>query len=180
VSKHWKKSTKTAKKISRLTLNTALVVTAILAIAAVTVVSRQRVRATGTGDPERSLQTTKKSDSLKIGAQNMKVDRQTGQMKELTPDEAQKLAGGLKELVNQSTEGLVEVRHADGSVSVDLQDRFQNVTVARVNKDGSVAQSCVDNPKAAGAFFGIDPKLIDPTVDTGGRKTDVSPARTNN
>jgi hypothetical protein len=124
VSKHWKKSTKTAKKISRLTLNTALVVTAILAIAAVTVVSRQRVRATGTGDPERSLQTTKKSDFLKIGAQNMKVDRQTGQMKELTPDEAQKLAGGLKELVNQSTEGLVQVNPVTRLTVMPAEDRF--------------------------------------------------------
>jgi hypothetical protein len=104
----------------------------------------------------------------------------TGQTKELPPDEAQKLAGGLKELINQSTEGLVEVHHADGSVSVNLEDRFQNVTVARVNKDGSIAQSCVDNPKAAGAFFGIDPKLIDPTVETRGRKARVSPIRSTN
>ncbi|HUC19963.1 MAG TPA: hypothetical protein VMR98_00515, partial [Candidatus Polarisedimenticolaceae bacterium] len=62
--------------------------------------------------------------------------------------------------VNQSTEGLVQVKHADGSVSMDLEGRFQNVTVARVNKDGSVAKSCVDNPQAAAAFFGIDPKLL--------------------
>jgi hypothetical protein len=101
-------------------------------------------------------------------------------VKELSPDEAQKLAGGLKELVNQSTEGLVEVRHANGTVSVNLEDRFQSVTVARVNKNGSISQSCVDNPKAAGAFFGIDPKLIDPSVDTRGRKARVSPARSNN
>ena len=60
------------------------------------------------------------------------------------------------------------MEHADGSVSINLEDRFQNVTVARVNKDGSLSQSCVDNPKAAGAFFGIDPKLIDPTVNTRG------------
>jgi hypothetical protein len=49
---------------------------------------------------------------------------------------------------------------------MDLEDRFQNVTVARVNKDGSVSQSCVDNPQAAGAFFGIDPKLMDDQAGT--------------
>jgi type IV secretory pathway VirD2 relaxase len=69
-------------------------------------------------------------------------------------------------MVNQSTEGLVQVQHADGSVSMDLEGRFQNVAVARVNKDGSVTQSCVDNPQAAGAFFGIDPKLIEDQSNT--------------
>jgi hypothetical protein len=114
----------------------------------------------------------------RLASQDAHLDGQTGQTQELSDDEAQKLAGGLKDLVNQSTDGLVEVQHADGSVSVDLEGRFQNVTVAKVNKDGSVSQSCVDNPKAAGAFFGIDPKLIDPSVDGRGPKpTKVSPAR---
>jgi hypothetical protein len=56
---------------------------------------------------------------------------------------------------------LVQVRHADGSVSMDLEGRFQNVTVAKVNADGTVEQSCVDNPRAAAKFFGIDLKLIE-------------------
>jgi hypothetical protein len=96
-----------------------------------------------------------------VAGQEVEVNSQTGQIKALTPEEAQKLAAGLKQMINQSTEGLVQVQHDDGSVSMDLEGRFQNVTVARVNKDGSVSQSCVDNPQAAGAFFGIDPKLIE-------------------
>jgi hypothetical protein len=97
--------------------------------------------------------------TVKVAGQEQ-VNSQTGQIKALTQEEARKLAAGLKQMVNQATEGLVQVRHADGSVSMDLEGRFQNVTVARVNKDGSVSQSCVDNPQAAGAFFGIDPQLI--------------------
>ncbi len=104
--------------------------------------------------------------TVKVAGQDVEVDSQTGQMKELTPEEARKLAAGLKKMVNQSTEGLVQVQHADGSVSMDLEGRFQNVTVARVNEDGSVTQSCVDNPQAAGAFFGIDPKLIEDQSNT--------------
>jgi hypothetical protein len=102
--------------------------------------------------------------TVKVAGQEVKVDSQTGQIKELTQEEAQKLAAGLKQMVNQSSEGLVQVHHANGSVSTELQGRFQNVAVARVNKDGSVEQSCVDNPQAAGAFFGIDPNLIDPNA----------------
>lgn len=165
VNTHLKKPTKKARRFPGLTLTTVLVATTLLAIAAVTVVSRQRPRATGPGEAERSLQASNKSKgnfvTVKVAGQDVDVDSQTGKMKELTPEEARKLAAGLKQMVNQSTEGLVQVQHADGSVSMDLEGRFQNVTVARVNEDGSVTQSCVDNPQAAAEFFRIDPKLLE-------------------
>jgi hypothetical protein len=161
VRRHLKKPTKKAKRSPRLTLTTVLVATVILAIAAVTVVSRQRARATGASEAETSSPIATKSTFVKGGGQDAQVKTETGQIKALTPEEARKLAAGFKQMVNQSTDGLVQVRHADGSVSMDLEGRFQNVAVARVNKDGSVTQSCVDNPQAAGAFFGIDPKLIE-------------------
>jgi len=164
VKKNSRKSTKSARRFPRLTLTTVLVATAILAIAAVTVVSRQKARA-GTGEPDRSLQVAKKPNgnfvTVKVAGQDVEVDGQTGQMKELTPEEAKKLAAGLKQMLNQSTDGLVQVQHPDGSVSMDLEGRFQNVTVARVNQDGSITQSCVDNPRAAAEFFKIDPKLME-------------------
>lgn len=161
--KDLKKSASQAERFPRLTLTTLLVAMAILAIAAVAAISRQKAGATGASEAERSMQVAKNSNftTVKVAGQDVQVNSQTGQIKALTPEEARKLAAGLKQMVNQSTEGLVQVRHADGSVSMDLEGRFQNVTVARVNNDGSVAQSCVDNPQAAGAFFGIDPKLIE-------------------
>ena len=87
-------------------------------------------------------------------------DPQTAQIRPLTQDEAQRLATALKELANQSTEGLKPVQHADGSVSIDLDGRFQNVVLGRRNLDGSIAQGCVDNSQAGAAFFGIDPQLV--------------------
>ena len=101
----------------------------------------------------------KKFATVKVAGQSVPVDSQ-GQIRPLTQEEAQKLAEGLKGMLNKSSEGLVEEHHADGSVTVDLQGRFQSVTVARENADGTITQSCVDNPRAAAAFFGIDPKLI--------------------
>lgn len=165
VSKHKRQPTLKARRFPRLSLTTMLVVTAVLAIAAVTVVSKQR--ATGASEAEKSSQVAEESRdnfvTVKMAGQEVKVDSQTGQMKELTADEAQRLAAGLKQMVNQSAEGLVQVQHADGSVSTALEGHFRNVTVARVNKDGSVTQSCVDSSQAAGAFFGIDPNLIEPS-----------------
>jgi hypothetical protein len=166
MKKHLKKPTQRTMRTPRLKVTTVLVAVAVLAIAAVTVVSRQRASAkaaSGAGETERSLQVAKKANYVKVrvAGQDVEVDSQTGKIRPLTPEEAQKLAAGLNGMVNQSTEGLEQVQHEDGSVSMDLKGRFQNVTVARVNDDGSISQSCVDNPQAAGAFFGIDPKLIE-------------------
>jgi hypothetical protein len=85
---------------------------------------------------------------------------QTAQIKPLTQEEAQKLATALKELANQSQEGLKQVRHADGTVSIDVQGRFQNVALAKRNEDGTISQTCIDNPASGALFFGIDPKLV--------------------
>lgn len=95
-------------------------------------------------------------------AQGQQQNQQTGQARPLTTEEAQTVAEGIKPLLNQSTESLVQVQHADGSISMNLQGRFQNVTVAKKEANGTVSQSCVDNFDSAAAFFGINPQLIDP------------------
>jgi len=92
--------------------------------------------------------------------QTIVIDRQTGQTRPLTTDEARTLAEGIKQLVNQSTDGLVQVQQGGGMVSMDLQGRFQNVLLAKKESDGTVSQSCVDNLQAAADFFDIDPVLL--------------------
>jgi hypothetical protein len=48
----------------------------------------------------------------------------------------------LERMISRSSEGLVEVVHEDGSVSMDLQGRFMSVLVATPAADGSLAGSC--------------------------------------
>lgn len=163
-----KRRTKTANSARRRLPHLPLIALAslvIVAIGAVTVLSRQSAKANkSNGHERRSSVADKPAENyvtVKVAGQDVQVDSKTGHMKPLTPQEAGRLAQGLKEMVHPSAEGLVEVHHADGSVSMDLEDRFQNVTVARENADGSMTTSCVNNPRAAGAFFGIDPKLIE-------------------
>jgi hypothetical protein len=84
----------------------------------------------------------------------------------LTPEEAQKMAAGIQQLVSQSADGLVQVQHANGAVSMDLQGRFQNVTVAKREADGTLTQGCVDNPDTAAAFFELDPQTVGGTPRT--------------
>jgi cytoskeletal protein RodZ len=156
---------KSAKRSRRLALTLVVIVaTAIIATGAV--VTRQRIKVNEesknrAGKAPATASANRNYVTVRVAGQDVQVDGQTGQIKSLSPEEAQKVAEGLKQVINRSTEGLVETREADGSVSVDLQDRFQNVAVARKNDDGSVEQGCVDNAQAAGELFGIDPQLID-------------------
>jgi len=163
-----KKNTKSAKSATRFPRSPVIIITAIalLVIAAITVVSRQSAhdgQPSGTGKVTTATAdaANKKFTKVNFASQELPLDAK-GQIRPLTPDEAKQLADRLKGMLNKSTEGLVEKQEADGSISVDLQDRFQNVTVARVNADGTITQACVDNPRAAAAFFGIDPKLLQP------------------
>jgi len=93
--------------------------------------------------------------TIEMNGKKLSVNAQTLQQGPLTQDQAQQIADALKD--NQSTDGLVQVQNPDGSVSVDLQGRFQNVVMARKNDDGSVSQACVDNSKAASAFLSANP-----------------------
>ncbi|HEX7332382.1 MAG TPA: hypothetical protein VF290_12840 [Pyrinomonadaceae bacterium] len=159
------------KKTRKLLRPPVMIVTAIavVSIAAITVASRQSASGTQVNAPQQvTTATARKYTTVKVAGQEVQIDSQTGQMKPLSPEDAKKLADGVKAMLNKnkSSEGLVEDHHHDGSVSVDLQGRFQNVTVARANKDGTVTTSCVDNPRAAAAFFGIDPKLLEPERPT--------------
>jgi hypothetical protein len=134
-----------------------------------------------TGDAKNQQAPLSKNDMdspARVGfhsaATETSIGRQTGQINPLTQEEAQKLAEGIKKLVNQSMDGLQSVRHADGSVELDLAGRFQNIAVARRNADGTLSESCVDNPKAAADFFGIDPQLVGVPANTSSLKKGIA------
>jgi len=158
------KKNNSAGRFGRLPLIFGVIAAASVAIGAVTVVSKRLV---GVEAPQNQVASStvagkvrKNFVTVKVAGRDVQVDGQTGEIKPLTPQEAQQLAGGLRGMLNKSTEGLVQVQHADGSVSMDLDGRFKNVMLAKINEDGSLSQSCVDDPQAAAAFFGIDPKLL--------------------
>jgi hypothetical protein len=150
-----------------------LLAMAILTIGVVAGISKQRSQANQVPAQNRLLDTS--AANARPGNPGSPL-RQTAQIKPLTQEEAEKLAAALKVLANQSAEGLASVRHPDGSVSMDLQGHFQNVVIARKDEDGNVSQSCVDNPAAGAAFFGIDPALVGVKSTPGSRAARTSPA----
>ena len=50
--------------------------------------------------------------------------------------------------LRRDDEGLEVVQHADGSVSVDLQGRFQHVSIVRIDENGKMTV-CADNTTSA-------------------------------
>lgn len=173
-------SMKSTRKLGPLPLIGIVAAIAVIAIAAVTVVSRQRARAEKSRNQHApslvASEAAKNFVTVKVAGQDVQVDGRTGQIKPLTQQEAQELVEGIKKMVNQSTEGLTSVQHGDGSVSMDLEDRFQNVTVAKQNEDGSLTTSCVDNPISAARFFNLDQKSLEDETKPN-RKKPVTPKR---
>jgi hypothetical protein len=123
----------------------------VLVAGAVTVVSRQMDHAAKSRDQQPAAF---RNSTVSAGPtyQDKSVP-QTPSIQELTPEEARILTEAVTPMVNKSTDGLVESPNADGGVAVDVKDRFQNVTIARRNADGSISYTCVDTPESASAFF---------------------------
>ena len=166
------KGTSFLRRFPRLLTASILLALAFLTIGVVAGISKQRSRAQESNKKEGSVPLANAAKTHMASGQ--RVDVQTSQIKPLTAEEAQRLATALKELANQSTEGLESVRHSDGSVSMDLQGHFQNVALAKRTEDGTVSQSCVDNPEAGAAFFGIDPQLVGVKTKSGAARSSKS------
>ena len=159
------KKRKKANKSDSATRKPALVALAlvVLLVGAISAVSRHLVAGKQSPQPVNTATSKdpagKKYMTVKVAGQDVQVD-QTGKLKPLTALQAQELAEGLKKMVNKSPEGLTEVQHEDGSVSMDTEGKYRHVVVAREAEDGSLSMSCVDNPNAAASAIGVDPKLL--------------------
>ncbi|MDH4036213.1 MAG: hypothetical protein OEX18_00155 [Candidatus Krumholzibacteria bacterium] len=73
------------------------------------------------------------------------LDPETGELTVgVMPTEPLTLDADTQNALRRDTEGLEIVRHADGSESMDLQGRFQSVSVVRIDQNGN-AVVCADN-----------------------------------
>lgn len=65
------------------------------------------------------------------------------------------MAKEIARVTNRSSEGLVSKETSDG-IEVDLDGRFQNVMLARLEGEGEFAAACVTSLGEANSFFGKD------------------------
>ncbi len=66
------------------------------------------------------------------------------------------LAAKIREMTNRSSGGLVEEISPDGTVTIDLQGRFQNLFLTKTLEGGETASACVTSLAEANSFFGRD------------------------
>lgn len=121
-----------------------------VALAAVTVIAKY-VAPRNSAAPSKQNSADDGFVTVNVAGKKIRVNARTMQQGPLTQEQSQQIADALEE--NKSTAGLVEVRHADGTIEMNLQGRFQDVVVAKKNDDGSVSTSCVDNAEAARGFL---------------------------
>jgi hypothetical protein len=72
------------------------------------------------------------------------LDPETGRLGAASPDQMRDLraTAGVAS-VSRSEEGLVETRLTDGTVILDLNGRFQDYMVARLDRNGRLTYGCV-------------------------------------
>jgi len=72
-------------------------------------------------------------------------DPETGRLGPPTVEQLLALDARERNAVSRSLAGLIQVHHPDGSVSVDLQGRFQEFAVATIGADGKPVLRCVED-----------------------------------
>lgn len=92
--------------------------------------------------------------------QQVAIDAKSGKLRQPTREEVEALIEGMKPALDTSTEGLKPVQHEDGTVSVDLEGRFQSTTIAKVQTDGTVSQRCVKSTEEAKEFLMAPAKKV--------------------
>ena len=93
-----------------------------------------------------------KDKDVAADAAQVAVDPKTHELRQPTREEVEELLEAMKPYLDQSSEGLTPVTYPDGTIGLDLQDRFQSVSVARVDSD-EVHARCVTTPDEARAFL---------------------------
>lgn len=76
------------------------------------------------------------------------VDPETGQLGMPTAGQMAELSAQEQSMISRSGEGLVQVHHPDGSVSINLQGRFQELVFVRIGPDGKPVYGCLDDANA--------------------------------
>src|SRR5262245_57978602 len=90
----------------------------------------------------------KEEAKAQTAGQKAETDAKTGKAKQ-PDDEPDALTEAMKEMFNRPTEGLKTTYLANGAVMLELPETFMEVSVIKINPDGSKSVECVTGMKAA-------------------------------
>lgn len=107
--------------------------------------------------PEASRDTTNKSADTGVSTVSTQVqaDGTAGQLRPPTSEEARTLAAQMERLFPTPTDDPVITEDSDGVVKIELDERYNNYSVAKRNADGSISMECVTTKDEFKDFLGI-------------------------
>lgn len=108
-----------------------------------------------------------------VWAQSTAVNSPNKKLRQPTAEEIKILTDGMKRSLSRDATGLVVVKHPNGAESMDLQGRFMNLEVVKINPDGTLSGKCVSNVNEAKRFLQSESKTSRPD---GTPKTKTNPS----
>ena len=84
------------------------------------------------------------------------LDKTTGALRKPTQEETDTMVNQISVLTNRSSEGLTVNESPNGMKSVNLEGRFNSVTLGRANADGTTEIRCVFSLEEAADFLGLE------------------------
>jgi len=107
-----------------------------------------------------------------VGGVQVAIDPATGRVQQPTAEQALALAAVLQHVATRETEGLSVTDLPDGGVMVNLDDTFQEVAMATVDRKGRVRLHCVnDAAQAMSILNGTAPVTKDAFYNGSARAT---------
>lgn len=88
------------------------------------------------------------------------VDPATGKVRQPTAEEIQALSEAMNKMFSRSAASVTVTEYSDGMISAELGDAFQNMTLVRINPDGSKSEACVEGLEQALEFFAVAPRPL--------------------
>ena len=98
----------------------------------------------------------KADNSGAANAQQVAIDGK-GHFRALSNEEAAALANAMVKANNTSSEGLKPFSVANGMTGYDLEGRFENAEIVKINPDGTLSQACVKSREDAEKFLTAEP-----------------------
>lgn len=98
------------------------------------------------------IEVPRTDDALVAG-----VDPVTGKLRQPTSAEFKALSEQMTKMFAASPTSVTVTEYADGTISADLGESFMNMTLVRINPDGTTSETCVETLGQALEFFAQTP-----------------------
>lgn len=85
------------------------------------------------------------------------VDPLTGKLRQPTSKEFKALSEQMTKMFAAAPTSVTVTEYADGTISADLGEAFMNMTLIRINPDGTSSETCVETLGQALEFFAQTP-----------------------